>query len=317
MSIKLILGLVVMMLSLNACGAPLVNMKVHVHEEDGKSIEGAYVEGSFYQDQVVSRLITDSHRGITDSDGVIKLSGHEDIYVDLKIKKNGYYSSQKRVIVRDGQGRDASVLLRSERKPIALYARHFKGFIPKNKIKIGFDFIKGDWVSPYGKGLNEDVYFYYDGYAESFFNYGGELNISFSNETDGLVELEYKNGEFSNLKLPYMAPEHGYVKTKTLVHKRKGRGASAVKENNFNKKKSFGYFLRTRSEEGSNGDVAQANYVKIGGEIIFDPRSEGNGAAYLEMTYYYNPTINDRNLEFNPRKNLFKNLKDEEKVSAP
>ena len=86
---------------------------------------------------------------------------------------------------------------------------------------------------------------------------------------------------------------------------------------NHNEKVNFGYFLRTRSKVDLDGNVVQANYVKIAGDFNFDPRSEGKGAAYLEMTYYLNPTLNDRNVEFDPRQNLLKNLKRLEKVGAP
>ncbi len=317
MSVRYFIGLLAMMVSLNVSGVQLVNMKVYIHEEDGTPVEEANVRGTFFQDQVVDSKILSSHQGITDSEGFVELSGHEEIYVDLTVRKDGYYESKKRVNVRGDRGREVSVVLRPKRNPIAMYAKYFKGYIPKNKTKIAFDFVKGDWVRPYGKGSMEDIYFFYEGYSYSFFDYGGELKISFPNESDGLIDMEYKNGYYSELKLPYLAPENGYQMEKILVHKRKGKGASTIKENNLNKKVNYGYFFRVRSELDSDGNVIQANYVKIGGEIVFDPRSEGKGAAYLEMTYYFNPSVNDRNMEFDKKRNLFKSLKHEERVTAP
>lgn len=40
-------------------------------------------------------------------------------------------------------------------------------------------------------------------------------------------------------------------------------------------------------------------------------------AANLRFTYYLNPTPNDRNVEFDPKRNLFTNLKSDERVTAP
>lgn len=37
----------------------------------------------------------------------------------------------------------------------------------------------------------------------------------------------------------------------------------------------------------------------------------------IGMTYYFNPAVNDRNLEFDPKRNLFNNLKLEEQVRNP
>ncbi|HHJ18896.1 MAG TPA: hypothetical protein ENJ84_03560, partial [Gammaproteobacteria bacterium] len=100
MNVRYFIGLFAMMVSLNAFGVQLVSMKVHVHEEDGSPVEDAYVRGTFFQDQVVDSKILASHQGATDGKGIVELSGHEEIYVDLTVKKDGYYDSKKRVNVR-------------------------------------------------------------------------------------------------------------------------------------------------------------------------------------------------------------------------
>jgi hypothetical protein len=38
---------------------------------------------------------------------------------------------------------------------------------------------------------------------------------------------------------------------------------------------------------------------------------------FMNFTYYLNPTPNDRNVEFDPKRNLFTNLKDDERVTMP
>jgi hypothetical protein len=317
MIVRSILGLMVITYSLSVfSAAPISQFRVQVADENGMPVEGAIVQG-YFANLEYGYLLGPETKGISDIKGVAEVSGPAYFSVNVEVYKEGYYKSKKNIPVNINKNQNISFLLRPKQNPVEMYAKHFKGYIPKNKTIIAFDFLKGDWVQPYGKGLNEDVYFFYDGYSKSFFDYGGKLTVSFPNEFDGLIDLEYQNGYYSELKLPYMAPKNGYRKAKTLIHKRRGKGASAVIKNNLNKKNNFGYFLRIQSKTDSSGKILQANYVKISGEIIIDPRSEGNGVAYLEMTYYYNPTINDRNMEFDPNNNLFKNLTSEEQVIAP
>ncbi len=38
---------------------------------------------------------------------------------------------------------------------------------------------------------------------------------------------------------------------------------------------------------------------------------------WVKFTYYFNPVPNDRNLEFDPGQNLFKNLEFDEQVHVP
>jgi len=56
----------------------------------------------------------------------------------------------------------------------------------------------------------------------------------------------------------------------------------------------------------SNGNAKSALYGKIYGDTMM-----------MNFHYYLNPTPNDRNVEFDPKQNLLKNLKPDEGVSAP
>jgi len=49
-----------------------------------------------------------------------------------------------------------------------------------------------------------------------------------------------------------------------------------------------------------DGKIISANYAKVMGDFRLDARHGGVG-----FTYYFNPTPNDRNLEFDPKQNLF------------
>ena len=71
-----------------------------------------------------------------------------------------------------------------------------------------------------------------------------------------------------------------------------------------------GYFLRVRVVKRDD-EIIQANYAKINEEIHFDPR------GIISFSYYFNPQINDRNLEFDTDKNLLKDLETTEQVKLP
>jgi phage-related protein len=64
------------------------------------------------------------------------------------------------------------------------------------------------------------------------------------------------------------------------------------------------YLFRVRTALDQQGNVVSARYGKIYGD-------------FMQFTYYYNPTPNDRNIEFNPKQNLLGGLQAFERVTAP
>jgi hypothetical protein len=75
------------------------------------------------------------------------------------------------------------------------------------------------------------------------------------------------------------------------------------------------FFFRVRAEYDANKQVKNALYGKLLGPIKVNVQA--TPTAKLEFTYYLNPIALDRNMEFDPKKNLFKNLKSLEEVSKP
>lgn len=75
------------------------------------------------------------------------------------------------------------------------------------------------------------------------------------------------------------------------------------------------YYFRLRSTTNEHGQLVSAFYRKIRSYIGFGVR--GNDTGTIQFTYYLNPTPNDRNLEFDPKKNLFTDLKSTEEVREP
>ena len=64
--------------------------------------------------------------------------------------------------------------------------------------------------------------------------------------------------------------------------------------------------FRSRISHGQDGSsVIRANYGKIYGPLKFG-HSEKPEVAVVRFLYYFNPTPNDRNIEFDGKNNLFK-----------
>jgi hypothetical protein len=82
----------------------------------------------------------------------------------------------------------------------------------------------------------------------------------------------------------------------------------------FGNNKWEGYFFRVRTVE-QDGKIVSARYGKIRGGIEVDPR--WSSTCSVTLTYYFNPTPNDRNLEWDMKKNLFGGLTDMETPREP
>jgi hypothetical protein len=170
--------------------------------------------------------------------------------------------------------------------------------IPKNDEFIGYDFKKHDWVSPYGKGIISAFLFRLDKDVRSKEDYDAYLTLAFSDPLDGIQPVLVGKEQGSAYRLDYEAPELKYLNTlKQHKYLRKNKSLPMIF------KESQKYYFRIRS----NGDIENALYGKIHGNIEFSRFGYSNGA--IRFTYYLNPSMGDKNVEFDPKKNLFKNLK--------
>jgi len=304
MKAKYLFGLVMLLLSLNACaGAPTSHFSVLVHEENGTPIEGANVAGGF------SNLMRDYVPGsgaqaTTNAEGKAEISGPAYISVYVDAQKEGYYKSGKKIVVTQKQDQAVSILLRPKRNPVAMYAKkEILGVTDTRKIgkQFGYDFMVGDFVSPHGKGKVNDLLITHTGQRKDMWNYTHEMTMQFSNPDDGLMPFFIdKKLKESDFKSTYTAPNNGYQNEWVISDSRGGVGKSIKGNRDTNRN----YFFRVRAKADKDGNVEAAYYGKIYGE-------------FPSITYYLNPTLNDRNVEFNPSQNLLKNLKPLEKVGTP
>jgi len=283
--------------------------KVRVVGQDGGPVKGATVTIGFYVPAPANESIgMDKVTGVTDSSGIFTAS-HKDNSVDLFFSgwKEGYYkSAQTYELGMQYQydpvkwSPDITFMLKKVIDPIPMYAKKIRQGPPVADKPVGYDLEVGDWMPPYGKGIHMDVIFTarLTKFGEDDWDY--KLVVSFPNPGDGIQPFTLsENEKTSALRSPHRAPLSGYLEQWI---KTQSQHPGEAAPSRFDEKLNF--FLRVRTTLDEKGVVKTANYGKIYGD-------------FMNFRYYYNPVVNSANLEFDPGKNLLKNLSHIEKVGEP
>lgn len=280
----------------------------------------------------------------TDKDGLVTLSipcavDHGTVSMAVAYGASsfaGFYDSMgvsdriqfTNVVAGKWQPWNPTVEVRVDRivNPIPMYARKVWNIrIPSGEQPVGFDLMTGDWVAPDGKGQVADLLFTFSrktNGAVQIPHYPGDhqlldnaLNISFSNTGDGIQSLAATGG---GLRLLREAPTNEY--RSTLVKRDFETVTNITSETRVVRHSDFNgdanYFFRVRTKTDDKGNITSALYGKIYGDFggYIDM---GRTMFRLNFTYYLNPEPDSRNMEFNTKSNLFKNLSSLEQVSAP
>lgn len=289
---------------------------IKVVDEEGLAIEGAKVGVGFSYNTGWGTNST-GRQGVSDADGKFSASGQGNGHVTYGADKEGYYNSH---YVYDFQklgplgwepkNPELIVVLRKIEKPVPMYVRNTKFStieIPAADKDIGFDLEKFDWVAPYGGGVYGDFIFHLKRRFVSWEDQDCNLTITFSNEFDGIKFIKEDLQYGSVFKLPKYAPESGYQqKLEFYIKAKNGKWESNVK-------RTDNYIFRIRSEE-EDGKVVKAMYGKVRGSLDFS--AINSQTAKIFFKYYLNPDYT-RNLEFDPKHNLFSNLPMREQVREP
>ena len=273
--------------------APEVEIDVGVRDEQGLPVKGVEVGGYFS-----GPFASAPDKAKTDLDGRVVLRGRATLQVSVASGGDGtpWYLSGLDIIPggidSEKQGwnikREGTLILRKKRNPTPLAVRRIELVPPILGKPYAYDLEIGDYVQPYGKGKIPDLVFL----SVLLRNNGPmdldyRLDVSFSNLGDGIISTE--QNLWSTLRSPhYLAPnaqyENKWIHTRTV---KPGGG----RKTNANPNRCF--YLRIRTKLDTTGKIMSANYAKIYGD-------------FPKFTYFYNPTPNDRNLEFDPKKNLAK-----------
>ena len=290
-----------------AANYPEARLTIKVLDEESKAVEAADVGIGF---QVMSKRYFGNEeieiRGVTDAEGKFSGSARVDGNLGFTVRKAGYYETTgrydfKKPVAEKWQPSNPTVevVLKKVGTPIAMYARKVDLAMPAFDVPIGFDLMIGDWVDPRGKGKTPDLVFTAHLQQRSKSDYDYELVVTFSNAKDGLQPFDAPQFYGSKMRSPRFAPQNGYLPEWKQVRKR-APGTSEIS----NVSQSQNYMYRVRTVVDKDGNVVSALYGKIYGD-------------FLRFTYYLNPLPNDRNMEFDPKQNLYANLSDLEKPTAP
>lgn len=298
---------------------------VQMTDETGKPISGVTLKAATFSHwepgEGFGTDVADVKDAISDETGIVVFNqpsktGSFTVYAMPIL---GYYGSRgchykfKEVVAGRWTPENPTIpyVLKRKRNPIPLYAKTYvidHTALPAKNEDFGYDFERGDWIAPHGRGIIADIVFHLDVKRDSgIYDNDCTLRVSFSNKGDGLVSSPKPLNEGSELRLDYLAPADGYQPTLSM----RAFTDPAVKVRHEGFERTQNYFLRVRTQLDDNGKVIRANYAKVHGDFEFWYTGD------MKFTYYFNPTPNDRNLEFDPKRNLFPDLKDAHRVSDP
>lgn len=271
---------------------------VNVVGEDGNPLAGADVAV-----QYTIPATSDSGgqtygeiKGLTDTNGTFAAS-HVDnsSSLGIVIQESNYYTTHIGYqFYYDEKRRNPTFtsVLKKIGKQIPMYAKNIQNLkVPEFNKAIGYDLMIGDWVGPYGKGIDADLFF-----TETHTDpqSGYILSVSFPNTGDGIQEfdepllLQNAPSGQSDLRSSQNAPADGYQ--------------SQFIQTTNNQDQNF--YFRVRTKLDNDGNVVSARYGKIYGSLT-------------QFAYYLDPTPNDRSIEFDPKQNLLQGLQPFEEVNAP
>lgn len=288
---------------------PEAEVTAHVSDSDTSvPIEGVDVGITFTIGNGHGGTTSLPRRGLTGATGSFTAVERTLPDIAVSARKDNYYVSAVHYNLRLTMGQlyeprnvTIPIILKRIGHPVAMYARkRIQLELPVLDKPVGYDLIAADWVTPYGKGSFGD--FIFTGSRGEDVE-SANVIITFSDPQDGIRSIEAEPYEGSALKLPRAAPDDGYQARLRLDMSTDSTG-SAKRRN---------YFYRVRSVT-ENGRLVKAMYGKVHGEIEIDTINSKTALVFL--TYYLNPD-GTRNVEFDPNKNLFKDLPSLEQVIDP
>jgi len=249
------------------------------------------------------------HEGVTDNNGVFSATDECGSSAGLGANKDGFYRTYgSDVLFKEAKnGRwepwnpTIELVLKAIVNPIPMYAKRVETAIPDFNVALPYDLTVGDWVAPRGKGKSTDILFTAKLDQRSESEYDFALTVSFPNKGDGIQMFDAPLNVGSELKSPRYAPEEGY---QPVWLQTRSQQPGQIERGNYALDGNRNYFIRVRTILDEKGKVKNATFGKIYGD-------------FMNFTFYLNPTPNDRNMEFDPKRNLLTGLKDRETVTNP
>lgn len=303
-------------------------LSVLIEDDLGEPVRGASVRGLLYthNEQWIDEASRKKIIGYTDNDGQVEIS-ILDNYIDVSVEKDGYYSTLHRVTPLSQERRETMdaerIRLRKRIDPVPMYAKRVIFLVEglESGETYGYDFLRGDFVSPMGDGVTTDIELSYVREFESARKFHWSLNIRFANSSDGLIPQLFE-GQGSEFLSGYEAPRDGYRNEWTVSRSRGAASESPAKDYSADwirflaegtvsdpsgiipDPNALGFYFRVRSEVDDDGNLVGGYYGKIYG-------------IFPEAVYYLNPDQGNRNVEYDVSNNLFGTLPILERTGSP
>jgi hypothetical protein len=295
---------------------PDAHINLHVLDQDGNAVSDASVGVAGTVSPKLSSARLQEVR--TDPTGAVDVHVKSNGAVHINVQKPGYYRTEVtpaydfeethgNIDTAFTKGRwqpdplTLKVVIKQVVNPIPMYAQRVNRAVPAQNEDLGFDMFVGDFVTPYGHGRTADMTFRLEVSERAKKDYDYRLNVVFPNRLDGILPFDPSpHLKGSLLRSGYSAPDRGFLPGWSVTRVRR---PGSAEQSNYDPEK-HGYYIRIRTVTDNGGKILSANYGKIYGD-------------FMNFTYYVNPTPNDRNVEFDPKRNLFTNLKADERVTEP
>lgn len=294
-------------------------------DEEGRAVRGASASIIFTTPEIGAEQV---RSGVTDGRGYFSARGTAIGAILIRASAPSHYPVQAELPPVD-EPRELRFVLRAVRQPVALHVRRFRlewkdaDPAPPGSVEVetyDLDLQLGEPTPPRGRGLRADVRVRIErqfvgwkfppalmadlraplagqalGEAEARFLHGrwrARFELTVAEPGGGFIEAQAEHLAYSALQLPHLAPAEGYVPNRTWECRTGERCGEELR------RPARGFFLRVRPVRDAAGVVVAWHHAKLNSGLQFDPRGE------LGLTVHFNPVAGDRNLEFDPARNL-------------
>lgn len=195
-------------------------------------------------------------------------------------------------------------VLKPIKNPIQMSARNFGNapiIVPSLGVDYGYDLELSAFVPPHGNGKHSDIIFHVTGSNDGKGKGQIQMYVRGNGEKTGFVEfLAPDRDRGSTFISDYTAPAEGY--TNGLSFKFDSDDMAAA----MSQRKDQNYYFRVRCQLNPDGSIKSCHYGKLYGPFTFwnIPIKQGGVASFGLHTSYFNLTPNDRNVEFDPKRNM-------------
>ena len=278
-------------------------LTIHIVDEEGKPVTGAKISAVHYKNWICLK----SEQLTTDDNGFVVLENKQADRYTIGTVKEGYYGSFGDICFFSGYCKcvgngmwlpwnpQVEWVLKTMGAPVRLKDYDIKrSYNATNslplEIDLPFDFLLGDFLPPWGIGLNTNAFFRFSGAKKQ-----NEIHVierlSFS--SGGGVSIAAKDG-FCDYKYPKRLDKGIFSSHFSHEYRRTTHGDSVQRiDTDPTSKKYIALKVPVSSCNETHGDFFGILYNVPRADLTED----SSGVAFFSMRYFLNPEPNDRRIE--------------------